>query len=99
MAKSENYVAESYGVPLPVLVNEALTFSDRVSAVSINCSPSGWAWVCEYTLFGIDFVCVNNKGHFGRRFVVAVCSFGNIKIRQRRQNRTYEHHNDGRQQL
>lgn len=47
VARSENNVAQSFGLPLPIIVNEALTFSDRNSSVSINCSSNGWAWaVC-----------------------------------------------------
>lgn len=47
IAKSEYNVVEPFGLPLPVLVNEALTFSERNIIVSINCSGNGWAWaVC-----------------------------------------------------
>lgn len=49
IAKSENFVVESFGMPLPVLVNEALTFSERSSTVSINCSANGWAWVRAFS--------------------------------------------------
>lgn len=45
IAKSDGFVVESYGLPLPVLVNEALTFSERNAAVTINCANNGWAWV------------------------------------------------------
>lgn len=45
IAKTEGYVVESYGLPLPVLVNEALTFSERNASVTINCASNGWAWV------------------------------------------------------
>lgn len=45
IAKSDGFIVESYGLPLPVLVNEALTFSERNAAVTINCANNGWAWV------------------------------------------------------
>ncbi|XP_055389232.1 nuclear pore complex protein Nup133 [Condylostylus longicornis] len=44
IARSEYNVVENFGLPLPVLLNEALTFSERNSSVSINCSENGWAW-------------------------------------------------------
>lgn len=34
-----------FGLPLPVLVTEALTFADRSTAVSAHISPDGWAWL------------------------------------------------------
>ncbi|GAB0092436.1 Nuclear pore complex protein Nup133 [Sergentomyia squamirostris] len=46
IAKSDYNVVKTYGLPLPVLVNEALTFSDRNVLVSMNSSTrNGWAWV------------------------------------------------------
>uniref|UniRef100_A0A1B0CE80 Nucleoporin Nup133/Nup155-like N-terminal domain-containing protein n=1 Tax=Lutzomyia longipalpis TaxID=7200 RepID=A0A1B0CE80_LUTLO len=46
IAKSDYNVVKTYGLPLPVLVNEALTFSDRNVLVSMNSSAkNGWAWV------------------------------------------------------
>lgn len=45
LSKTDNFVIESFGLPLPVLVNEALTFTERNATVSINCSNTGWAWV------------------------------------------------------
>lgn len=44
ITRSENNVAQSFGLPLPIVVNEALTFSERNTAVSISCSENGWAW-------------------------------------------------------
>lgn len=44
ITRSENNVAQPFGLPLPIIVNEALTFSERNSAVSISCSDNGWAW-------------------------------------------------------
>lgn len=47
VAKSDTFIIESYSLPLPVLINEALTFSERNVNVSVNCSTNGWAWaVC-----------------------------------------------------
>ena len=43
VARSEYNLAESFGLPLPVQIQEALAFSD--SAISVNCSSNGWAWV------------------------------------------------------
>lgn len=42
--KSDLLDVQSFGLPLPVLVNEALTFSDRHASVTIGCSENGWAW-------------------------------------------------------
>ncbi|XP_067007277.2 nuclear pore complex protein Nup133 [Anabrus simplex] len=39
------HVVETFGVPLPVLVTDALTFSERSTAVSVSISADGWAWV------------------------------------------------------
>lgn len=48
IARSENNVIQSFGLPLPISVNEALTFSDRNASVSVDCSEFGWAWaVCD----------------------------------------------------
>ncbi|XP_076223493.1 nuclear pore complex protein Nup133 [Nomia melanderi] len=43
--KTPNHVVESFGSPLPVLVTEALTFIDTNTAVSVNISTDGWAWL------------------------------------------------------
>lgn len=46
VVRTDCNVVERFGFPLPVLVNEALTFSER-NAVSIQYSNNGWAWaVC-----------------------------------------------------
>lgn len=45
IAKSNYNVVKNYGISLPVLVTEALTFSDRNSDVTIGYSASEWAWV------------------------------------------------------
>ncbi|KAK3877177.1 hypothetical protein Pcinc_018094 [Petrolisthes cinctipes] len=42
---SGQYGVESYGVSLPALVMEALTFADRNVEMSAVLSPSGWAWL------------------------------------------------------
>ncbi|KAK7104815.1 nuclear pore complex protein Nup133-like [Littorina saxatilis] len=36
---------ESFGVPLPVLITEALTLADRSTEVTVKIDPSGWAWL------------------------------------------------------
>lgn len=33
-----------FGLPLPVLVNEAMTFGDRQANVTVSCADNGWAW-------------------------------------------------------
>ncbi|XP_037820765.1 nuclear pore complex protein Nup133 [Lucilia sericata] len=43
--RSDFNLVESYGLQLPVLVNEALTFSEKNQSVSVRCSENGWAWV------------------------------------------------------
>jgi len=55
IAHSENHIVENYGLPLPVLVNEALTFSERNVQVSINCSENSWAWVTKTKNLKINF--------------------------------------------
>ncbi|CAK9828636.1 Nuclear pore complex protein Nup133 [Anthophora retusa] len=45
ICKTPNHVVESFGSSLPVLVTEALTFVDRNTAVSVNISVDGWAWL------------------------------------------------------
>ncbi|XP_076290954.1 nuclear pore complex protein Nup133 isoform X3 [Lasioglossum baleicum] len=45
ICNTSNYVAESFGSPLPVLVTETLTFVDTNTAVSANISDDGWAWL------------------------------------------------------
>lgn len=44
ITRSENNVVQPFGLPLPIIVNEALTFSERNASVSISCSNSGWVW-------------------------------------------------------
>ncbi|KAL0269100.1 UNVERIFIED_CONTAM: hypothetical protein PYX00_006935 [Menopon gallinae] len=45
--RSHLHVVESFGTTLPVLVREALTFTDKNVAVSVQISNDGWAWfVC-----------------------------------------------------
>ncbi|GLH11927.1 Nuclear pore complex protein Nup133 [Gryllus bimaculatus] len=47
VCKTPYHVVENFGVSLPMLVTEALTFSDRSAAVSVCISTDGWAWfVC-----------------------------------------------------
>ncbi|XP_033252784.1 nuclear pore complex protein Nup133-like [Drosophila miranda] len=44
--RSDYNVVESFGFPLPVVVNEALTFvGSAVGAVSAKVAQNGWAWV------------------------------------------------------
>lgn len=43
--RSDFNLVESYGLQLPVLVNEALTFSEKNQTVSVRCAENGWAWV------------------------------------------------------
>ncbi|EZA47610.1 hypothetical protein DMN91_012410 [Ooceraea biroi] len=45
ICRTQNHLVESFGSPLPVLVTEALTFVDRNTAVSVNVSVNGWAWL------------------------------------------------------
>nr|XP_033334871.1 nuclear pore complex protein Nup133 [Megalopta genalis]XP_033334872.1 nuclear pore complex protein Nup133 [Megalopta genalis]XP_033334873.1 nuclear pore complex protein Nup133 [Megalopta genalis] len=45
ICNTPNYVVESFGSPLPVLVTEALTFVESNTAVSANISEDGWAWL------------------------------------------------------
>lgn len=43
--KSQTYIAEKFGNTLPVIITEALTFSDRNSVVSVRISECGFAWL------------------------------------------------------
>ncbi|XP_012233561.2 nuclear pore complex protein Nup133 [Linepithema humile] len=45
ICRTQSHTVESFGSPLPVLVTEALTFVDRNTAVSVNISVDGWAWL------------------------------------------------------
>ncbi|KAL9894750.1 LOW QUALITY PROTEIN: nuclear pore complex protein Nup133 [Glossina fuscipes fuscipes] len=45
LVRSDFNLVESYGLQLPVLVNEALTFGEKSQHVSVNCAENGWAWV------------------------------------------------------
>lgn len=45
ICRTPNHTVESFGSSLPVLVTEALTFMDRNTAVSVNVSTDGWAWL------------------------------------------------------
>ncbi|XP_071080381.1 nuclear pore complex protein Nup133-like [Haliotis cracherodii] len=42
---SSQHRVESFGVPLPVLITEALTLADRNTEITVNVDPSGWAWL------------------------------------------------------
>lgn len=46
IARSANNAAQatSFGLQLPITVNEALMFSERNADVTLNCSDNGWAW-------------------------------------------------------
>ncbi|KAH9519639.1 hypothetical protein Btru_003224 [Bulinus truncatus] len=54
---------EAYGLPLPVLITEALTLSDRSTTEITACiDPSGWAWlVGGRKLFVWRYVASNNS--------------------------------------
>lgn len=45
ICRTPSHTVESFGSSLPVLVTEALTFVDRNTAVSVNVSADGWAWL------------------------------------------------------
>lgn len=45
ITRTRNHDVKSFGMPLPVLVTEALTYADRSTAVSAHISPDGWAWL------------------------------------------------------
>ncbi|KYM94728.1 hypothetical protein ALC62_14709 [Cyphomyrmex costatus] len=45
ICRTQSHIVENFGSPLPVLVTEALTFVDRNTAVSVNISENGWAWL------------------------------------------------------
>ncbi|XP_069118196.1 nuclear pore complex protein Nup133-like [Argopecten irradians] len=36
---------ESYGLPLPVLITEALSLADRHTEITVRIDPSGWSWL------------------------------------------------------
>lgn len=43
IATHSDYQIETFGLPYPVQLSEALTFG-KSSALSVNCSSNGWAW-------------------------------------------------------
>ncbi|XP_039283480.1 nuclear pore complex protein Nup133 [Nilaparvata lugens] len=43
--RTAHHIVESFGLPLPVLVTEALKFSDSSAVVSVDVSNEGWAWL------------------------------------------------------
>lgn len=43
IATHSDYQIETFGLPYPVQVSEALTFG-KSAAVSVSCSSNGWAW-------------------------------------------------------
>lgn len=60
VARSEYNLAESFGLPLPVQIQEALAFSD--SAISVNFSSNGWAWVSfNFKTITITIYYLNSK--------------------------------------
>ncbi|PVD32345.1 hypothetical protein C0Q70_07778 [Pomacea canaliculata] len=62
---TSHHKVESFGLPLPVLITEALTLTDRSTQVTVNIDPSGWAWlvggrklfVWRYKTTGRGFQC------------------------------------------
>ncbi|GAB6026024.1 hypothetical protein CHUAL_012235 [Chamberlinius hualienensis] len=50
--ESSSHLVESFGIPLPVLVTEAITLAERSREVSARLDISSWAWlVCGRRLF------------------------------------------------
>lgn len=45
ITRTRRHDVKVFGLPLPVLVTEALTYADRSTAVSAHISPDGWAWL------------------------------------------------------
>lgn len=63
IAKSNYNVVKSYGNSLPVLVTEALTFTDRNSEVTISVSPTEWAWVSASDSYDVHSWWTPNQCH------------------------------------
>lgn len=45
LEEASNLRIEKYGLPLPVLITEALTFADKSTRISVKTDKSGWAWL------------------------------------------------------
>jgi nuclear pore complex protein Nup133 len=68
VAKSDSHIAETFGLPLPVQLNESLTFSDKNAAVSVNWSEqNGYAWaVCGRKLLVWQYKLQNSNSENSR---------------------------------
>ncbi|XP_052770068.1 nuclear pore complex protein Nup133-like [Mya arenaria] len=45
LEETSNFRVEKYGLPLPVLITEALTYADKTTPISVRTDESGWAWL------------------------------------------------------
>ncbi|KAL4238721.1 hypothetical protein ACF0H5_003428 [Mactra antiquata] len=45
LEETSNVRIEKYGLQLPVLITEALTFADKSTRISVKVDESGWAWL------------------------------------------------------
>lgn len=45
LEETVNFRLEKFGLPLPVLITEALTFADKSTRISVKIDESGWAWL------------------------------------------------------
>ncbi|XP_052097851.1 nuclear pore complex protein Nup133-like isoform X1 [Mytilus californianus] len=45
LEETAGHKVETYGLPLPVLITEVLTTSDRNTEISVSINSSGWAWL------------------------------------------------------
>ncbi|KAL3875007.1 hypothetical protein ACJMK2_037949 [Sinanodonta woodiana] len=45
LEETHSHRVEKYGTPLPVLITEILTFTDRNTEISVKLDPTGWAWL------------------------------------------------------
>ncbi|KAH3854403.1 hypothetical protein DPMN_096945 [Dreissena polymorpha] len=43
--ETSNFRIEKYGLSLPVLITEALTYADKSTLISVKTDESGWAWL------------------------------------------------------
>ena len=45
LEETAGHKVETYGLPLPVIITEALTLTDRNTEITVSINPSGWTWL------------------------------------------------------
>ncbi|XP_053405017.1 nuclear pore complex protein Nup133-like [Mercenaria mercenaria] len=90
LEETSNFRIEKFGLPLPVLITEALTFADKSTRISVKVDESGWAWLvggrklfvwrCKQGQTGRNILCKeltlppSDLAHSAARVCVIPCS-------------------------